>query len=173
SAEYAQVPTDGRAILYEARDELGQRLAPEEWPLIPVLSGRGDGVDARDVRLRVLDEREGGLHTSAAPLRDGDGRLGGAVGVLHDQTERRRLEHEQEEARARELAVLEVNQRLDTFVTMAAHDLRSPVAVSRIVVQRAQQLLGQAAVGTRSGSNKQTKVLANAALALATTEANL
>ncbi len=171
--EYAQVPTHGRAILYEAHDERGQRLAPEDWPLIRVLTGRVAGVDARDVRLRVLDDREVDIHTSAAPLRDGEGRLVGAVSILHDQTERRRLEREQEEARARELAVLEVNQRLDTFVTMAAHDLRSPVAVSRMVVQRAQQLLGQAAADTRSRSSKQPKMLANAALALTTTEANL
>ena len=54
-------------------------------------------------------------------------------------------QHEWEQARANELALREVNERLDTFVAMAAHDLRSPVGVSRMVVQRAQHLLRQAA----------------------------
>jgi PAS domain S-box-containing protein len=174
--DYDQVSTHGRAILYEAYDDEGQRLAPEDWPLIRVLRGLVADADARDVRLRVLDGREVDLHTSAAPLRDGAGHLVGAVSILHDQTERRRLEREREEVRARELAVREMNQRLDIFVTMAAHDLRSPVAVSRTVVQMAQALLGRATTGIRSGSRVGAKLvqsLDRAAEALATTEGNL
>src|SRR5262249_15895948 len=55
----------------------------------------------------------------------------------------------------------------------AAHDLRSPVAVSRMIVQRAQQLLGQAAAGMRTSSSKQAKAVIRAAQALAATEGNL
>ena len=149
-ADYDQVSTHGRAVLYEAYDDEGQQLAPEEWPLIRVLKGLVADAYARDVRLRVLDGREVDVHTSAAPLRDETGRLVGAVSILHDQTERRRLEREREEVRARELAVREVNQQLDLFVTMAAHDLRSPVAVSRMVVQLAQAMLQRTAADTDS-----------------------
>ncbi|HEX5439749.1 MAG TPA: PAS domain S-box protein [Ktedonobacterales bacterium] len=174
--DYAQVSTHGRAILYEAYDDEGQRLAPEDWPLIRVLRGLVADADARDVRLRVLDGREVDLHTSAAPLRDGAGRLVGAVSILHDQTERRRLEREREEVRARELAVREVNQRLDIFVTMAAHDLRSPVAVSRMVVQMARAKLERAAAGgdpEHGADSALTPALDRAAEALATTADNL
>jgi PAS domain S-box-containing protein len=175
-ADYAQVSTHGRAVLYEAFDDEGRRLAPEEWPLIRVLKGLVADADARDVRLRVLDGREVEIHTSAAPLRDGAGRLIGAVSILHDQTERRRLEREREEVRTRELAVREVNQRLDMFVTMAAHDLRSPIAVSRMVVQMALARLERAAASTdpaRGTDSTLTPALDRAAEALATTAHNL
>lgn len=172
-ADYGQVSTHGRAILYEAYDDEGQQLAPEEWPLIRVLKGLVADADARDVRLRVLDGREVDLHTSAAPLRDVTGRLVGAVSILHDQTERRRLEHEREEVRAREMAVREVNERLDTFVTMAAHDLRSPVAVSRTVVQWARTKLEQATADRDSVSGADSMLLDRATEALKTTADNL
>jgi PAS domain S-box-containing protein len=175
-AEYGQVSTQGRAVLYEAYDADGRRLAPEDWPLIRVLSGAVTDADARDVRLRVLDGREVEVHSSAAALRDEQGHLIGAVTILHDQTERRQLEREQAEAQARELAVREVNERLDIFVTMAAHDLRSPVAISRVVVQLAQALMGRASTGIRPGNrigSKLVQSLDRAAEALATTENNL
>jgi PAS domain S-box-containing protein len=173
-ADYSQASTHGRAVLYEAYDEEGRRLAPEEWPLIRVLQGLVADADARDVRLRVLDGREVNLHTSAAPLRDGSGRLIGAVSILHDQTERRRLERERAEVRTRELAMREVNQRLDIFVTMAAHDLRSPVAISRMVVHMAQARLERTAAGTDSGTDSAlTLALDRAAEALVTTTNNL
>jgi PAS domain S-box-containing protein len=98
-SEYVRLAAPDRAVLFEARDEQGDLLAPEEWPLIRVLSGRvATGSDARDIRLRTLDGRDVDLTTSAAPLRDGDGRLVGAVTILHDRTERMRLEREREEA---------------------------------------------------------------------------
>jgi signal transduction histidine kinase len=93
------------------------------------------------MRLRTLDGREVDISTSTAPLRDAAGHPLGAVTILHDQTERKRLERESEAARANELAVREVNQRLDTFVGVAAHDLRTPLAVSRMVLERAQMRL--------------------------------
>lgn len=168
--DYDQVSTHGRAVLYEAYDDEGQQLAPEEWPLIRVLKGLVADAYALDVRLHVLDGREVDVHTSAAPLRDETGRLVGAVSILHDQTERRRLEREREEVRARELAMREVNQQLDLFVTMAAHDLRSPVAVSRMVVQMAQAMLQRTAADADSNP---TPAQDRAAEALATTADNL
>lgn len=175
-ADYDQVSTHGRAVLYEAYDDEGRRLAPEEWPLIRVLQGLVADADARDVRLRVLDGREVEIHTSAAPLRDVTGHLVGAVTILHDQTERRRLEREREEVRTRELAMREVNQRLDIFVTMAAHDLRSPVAVSRMVVQLAQARLERAAADAgpaRGTDGALAPALDRAAEALKSTADNL
>jgi PAS domain S-box-containing protein len=143
-ADYAQVSTHGRAVLYEAYDEDGRRLPPEEWPLLRVLKGLVADADARDVRLRVLDGREVEVHTSAAPLRDETGRLVGAVSILHDQTERRRLERERAEAQANEVAAQEVAQHMDAFIAAASHDIRTPTTVVSIFVElalrRAKQL---------------------------------
>lgn len=98
-AAYAQLQAADRAVMYEAYDEQGHRLAPEDWPLIQVLQGHGvTGPVGRDIVLRTLDAREVDLHTSAAPLRDGEGRLLGAVTILHDLTERKRLEQERQAA---------------------------------------------------------------------------
>lgn len=97
-SHYPQLPPPDRAILYEARDEQDRPLAPDDWPLIRVLRGQVAGADTREVRLRMLDGREVEVTTSAAPLRDREGRLVGAVTILHDQTERKRLAREREEA---------------------------------------------------------------------------
>jgi PAS domain S-box-containing protein len=97
--DYARMSAPKRAVLFEARDDQGRLLTPEEWPLVRVLSGQVvSGPDTRDVRLRTLDGRDVDVTTSAAPLRDGDGRLVGAVTILHDRTERTRLVREREEA---------------------------------------------------------------------------
>jgi signal transduction histidine kinase len=90
----------------------------------------GTGPEARDIRLRALDGREVEVNNSAAPLRDREGHLVGAVCVLHDLTERNRLERERAAARADELAAREVSRRLEEFVATAAHDLRSPLAAA-------------------------------------------
>jgi PAS domain S-box-containing protein len=142
---YATQSAHERTHLYAVRDEQGHPLAPEERPLIRVLRGQVEaGAETRNIQLRTLDGREVELTVGAAPLRDEEGRLVGAVTILQDQTERNRLAREQEAARTNELALREVNERLDTFVAMAAHDLRSPVGVSQMVVHRAQDLLRQA-----------------------------
>lgn len=163
-ATYGQLDAPERAVLFEARDDQDQPLAPKDWPLIRVLQGQvGTEGEGRDVRLRMLDSREVDVHTSAAPLHDSTGRLLGAVTVLHDQTERRRLE----EARASELALREVNERLDTFATIAAHDLRSPLAATRMAVERAQRLLQRAAeAGAASDGEPQARAVAQAAWAM-------
>jgi signal transduction histidine kinase len=51
------------------------------------------------------------------------------------------LEHEREQARARQLAVWEVNRHLDDFFATAAHDIRSPVSSVTGHAQMAQRRL--------------------------------
>jgi PAS domain S-box-containing protein len=170
---YGELPALERAVLYEARDEQGNRLAPEDWPLVRVLSGKvHTGADGRDIWLRTLDGRDLFLHTSAAPLRDQEGRLVGAVTILHNQTERNRLEREREEAQARELAAQEVAQQLDQFFKMAAHDIQTPITALSGNVQLARTRLQhlEDALQTRGG---QELDLARAAAAnIARLEAN-
>ena len=141
-ANYDQLPPADRAVLFEARDDHGRPLPPQEWPLLRVLSGQAPpGGVGRAVRLRMLDGREVDVYASAAPLRDAAGHVMGAVTVLHDLTEQRRLE----EARVSEQTLREVNERLDTFVAIAAHDLRQPVTATKLRLQVAQRQVLQAA----------------------------
>jgi PAS domain S-box-containing protein len=143
-SEYTQLPVRDRLSLYKARDEQGRPLAHEEWPVVRVLRGQVSGADARELRLRALDGREVECNLSAAPLHDREGDLTGAVAVLHDQTEYKRLAEEREEARASELAAEEVAQQLNAFLAMAAHDIRTPVTVIssqvQLALRRAQRL---------------------------------
>jgi signal transduction histidine kinase len=131
------------------------------------------GPAAVDIHVRTPNGREVELRVSGAPLRDHTGQIIGAVCVYLDQTEGKQLEREREEARANERTMREVNLRLDTFVAMAAHDLRSPVAVSRMVVQVALQRLQQASTHAHSSSGRLTQAVARAAVALETTAGNL
>ncbi|HEV2458202.1 MAG TPA: PAS domain S-box protein [Ktedonobacterales bacterium] len=97
-------PVRERAPLFITRDSWGTALAPEDWPMLRVLRGEAlTGPDTMDIQVRTPDGREIYLNVSGAPLHDPTGRLFGAVGVYRDQTERRRLEREREEAlRSRE-----------------------------------------------------------------------
>jgi PAS domain S-box-containing protein len=64
--------------------------------------------------------------------------LAGAVAKLAALAiERERLLCEREEARAQELALREANQRMDDFLAVASHDLRSPLTTSSVSVQHA------------------------------------
>jgi signal transduction histidine kinase len=141
------MPADQRASLFAVYDEENHPLTNETWPLLRVLSGKVQlGIDARDVRMRTLDGREVEVNTSAAPLRDASGRLVGAVTILRDQTDERRLAREREaallgeqEARLREEVALDVNQRMGQFLATASHDLRNPVTAALGSVQMAQR----------------------------------
>ena len=76
------------------------------------------------------------------------------VAFVVDLTERKWLEREWEEARARELAVREVNRQLDEFFATAAHDIRGPVAAAKgqaqLALHRFEHLL--ASVGLATGT---------------------
>jgi PAS domain S-box-containing protein len=134
-SEYAKLSMSDRGILYETRDEQGHPLAREEWPIMRVLDGQGTEPHTREMQLRTLDGREVDVISSAAPLRDENGHLIGAVTILHDQTEQKRLAREQEEAHAHELALEDTTRRMDEFLATASHDLRTPLTVVKSQMQ--------------------------------------
>jgi signal transduction histidine kinase len=59
------------------------------------------------------------------------------VSFVVDLTERRRLERDQEEARARELAARAIARQMDQFFATASHDIRTPVTAVLGFVQLA------------------------------------
>ena len=128
-AGYESLPARERLRLLDMRDATtGAPLPFDKSPAGRALKG-GEVVTGQraDVRLRAFDGRELEVTISAAPLRDREGHVVGAVCVLHDQTERNRLAREREAARADELAAREAGRRLEEFLAIAAHDLRAPL----------------------------------------------
>jgi PAS domain S-box-containing protein len=171
--EFFQLSAEERITLYAPnapRDSRsGQVLTPEEWLAARAFVGNGDvlsTVEARDVRLRTLDGRELEVSASVAPLRDPDGQVVGVVLLLSDRTERNQLVREREEARASELALREVNQRLDTFVAVAAHDLRQPVTVTKLEIAHAQRQVQRAGAKAQQVAEKHTAPFAHVETAL-------
>ena len=140
-ADYAQQPLADRVSLFEARAEQDRPVALEDWPLVRVLSGQATGADIREIRMRTLDGRDVELSISVAPLRDGVGRITGAVGIFRDQTEQKRLAREEERARAHEKALEDTTRHMDEFLATASHDLRTPLTVVKSRVQMALRRL--------------------------------
>lgn len=76
---------------------------------------------ARDGTERPIDD-------SAAPIRDSEGNVLGAVLVFHDISERRQIERQLQE-RSERLA--ESDRRKDEFLALLGHELRNPLAPLR------------------------------------------
>jgi PAS domain S-box-containing protein len=90
---YRTLPLAERVRQQHMRNEHGQPLKTEDWPLWRML--RGDvltGSKAVDLQLRGPGGRAMLVNVSGAPMRDAEKRIIGAVCICRDVTERRRLE---------------------------------------------------------------------------------
>ncbi|HEY6406678.1 MAG TPA: PAS domain-containing protein, partial [Ktedonobacteraceae bacterium] len=97
--DYSLRVANERPSPYDVRDEQGQPLFAEQWPLLRVLSGEVlTGTTATDVIIKARDGHEIQLNVSGAPVRDQEGHIDGAVIVMRDVTERRRIEQRTQEA---------------------------------------------------------------------------
>jgi signal transduction histidine kinase len=149
---FIQLPPRERAACYDTRNEQGRLVPTEEPPFVRTLGaevGTGTGPEVRDVRMRALDGREIELNVASAPLRDREGHLAGAVVVMHDRTERNRLEGERAAARADELAAREASRRMEAFLATAVHDLRSPLTAVVGYLDLAKRQSGRLAAAAR------------------------
>jgi len=99
TASYMAQPIYESAADFHVRDEHGQLLPTERWPVYRLLQGEViTGSDAIDVIFDTPDGRQVQLSTSGAPIRDQDGNIIGVVAISHDVTERRRNERRLREA---------------------------------------------------------------------------
>ena len=87
----------------------GRPFEKEEWPLARALL-RGEIVQGEEVAYVRGDQTRGMLQISAAPIRDEQGTIVFGVAIIDDITEQKALE-----------------QRKDTFIAMASHELKTPV----------------------------------------------
>ncbi|MFO1051893.1 MAG: ATP-binding protein [Planctomycetota bacterium] len=105
----AQSRTEGRPVREVTR-------VPEVGDILTAVFASGHEQN-RELRV-VMPPRDRWIEMHAAPLRAADGEVGGAVLVLHDVTELRRLE----------------SMRRD-FVANVSHELKTPIAAIRGIVE--------------------------------------
>jgi signal transduction histidine kinase/PAS domain-containing protein len=106
--EYIARPAEERKRLLNPRDEQGQPITDEQWPLYRLLRGEKlTGKGEIDLLLRALDGRDVQVNVSGAPLRDRLGQVSGAILMMRDVTERRALERRTREALEALLAMAE------------------------------------------------------------------
>jgi PAS domain S-box-containing protein len=108
------------------RDEAGEPVPTEELPLVRAI--HGESTDNMEVYLCRPKRSEGRwAQVTARPLRDQDGGLSGAVAVLVDVTERRRMEARLQARRA-ELARFGRLVLGAEIASVTAHQLSQPLA---------------------------------------------
>ncbi|MBY0231592.1 MAG: PAS domain S-box protein [Gemmataceae bacterium] len=115
----------------------------------PVARVLREGITVGLANHTVLIHRDGSerpIEDSAAPIRDGQGKVAGVVLVFRDATERLRTEQElREKARAAEALqeqlarrveeLAEADRRKDEFLALLGHELRNPLAPIRTAVK--------------------------------------
>ena len=89
---------------------------------------RGEPVTDFECQHEILPGRRLILNVSTAPLRDEEGRIDGGVAVLHDLTERKRLE---EEAQRRDRLTA-----MGELASGVAHEVRNPLNAIGVIAQR-------------------------------------
>jgi len=92
-------------------------------------------------RIRRAD---GVYHTflvRAAPTHDTEGHVQEWVGFCTDITESSQMTRRTEEARANALALREANRRMDEFLGIASHELKTPLTGLRMGIQLAERRL--------------------------------
>jgi signal transduction histidine kinase/CHASE3 domain sensor protein len=106
---YETLPDAQRVPGLHLRDAQNRPITVDQIPPRRVMRGeRLTGAVATDLYARTPDGREIVVSASGAPIRDEQGRIGGAVVVYRDVTERRRLEQRTSDALNALLAVGEI-----------------------------------------------------------------
>jgi signal transduction histidine kinase len=107
----AALAADGResAVVLDVRLPTGERVPGPDLPLTRALE-QGETTTGAELALATRDGRSLPVIASAAPLREADGRIRGAVAVFEDISVMKQLERTREE-----------------WTAVIAHDLRQPL----------------------------------------------
>lgn len=108
STELAGEDAATRMRRFVPRDENGQPMSPERFPVTRLM--RGEVLDERhpgEMYARRVDGRERLLSVTGNPLRDDHGNIVGAVAIVSDITEQRRLLRDLAESETRYRATFE------------------------------------------------------------------
>lgn len=117
-------------------DEQGAPIPAEQTPHARFLRGEVlAGSHAIDIRIRTLDGREGELSVAGGPIRNSSGQIIGAVSVIRDVRERRRLE------RFTQDTMDGLVQMVEVLVSDREPDSPSPNQASENIMRKAATLM--------------------------------
>jgi PAS domain S-box-containing protein len=109
------------ASRFSLRDEFGVPIPHDRLPVMRVLRGEVlAGASTFDGQVGPPSNPLN-LNVTGAPIRDANGTIIGAVMVSRDVTERRRLERQAQEG------LRELNERMEAFLSIAGHEMRTPL----------------------------------------------
>jgi PAS domain S-box-containing protein/excisionase family DNA binding protein len=137
---------------YTAAEVIGRPISmliprdrPDELPSIMEQLKRGERIDHFETERVTKEGRRISVSVTISPIRNTAGRLIGASAIARDISERRQLEREraellarEQEARARSEAAVRAR---DEFLSIASHELRSPLATVKGHAQMALRRL--------------------------------
>jgi PAS domain S-box-containing protein len=121
SSDANAVDVTGLSAMFELRRPDGSPVSTNDYLVTRALT-RGEVTTDREMQIRLRDGRSVPIMGSAAPVRDQEGRITGAVAVVRDITALKDLERLREE-----------------WASIIAHDLRQPVGA---ITLTAESLLG-------------------------------
>ena len=138
----AGVPVEELVSQLEVLRVDGSARPMNESPPLRALKGeivRGEEQMVRTPRTGELRTRQ----VSSAPVRGPDGKILGAVSVVRDVTEQRRVDAQ---LRLRAEQLKDADKRKDEFIAMLAHELRNPLVPIRTAVELLKKARDQPAV---------------------------
>ena len=121
SSDADAVDIAGMGAMFEVRRPDGSPVSADDYLITRALT-RGEITTDQEMQVRLKDGRFVPIMGSAAPVRDDEGRITGAVAVVRDITALKELERLREE-----------------WASVIAHDLRQPVGAISLT---AESLLG-------------------------------
>ncbi len=92
--------------------DTGMTVRSGEWPLSRAVKS-GDTVVGGVIDIQRLDGTRGTIISSAAPIRDADGKIIGGVEVVQDITRQRKLEHD----------AIEAKEQAELYIDLLSHDI--------------------------------------------------
>lgn len=116
----------------DGSDRTGQRLTPDDWPLVRALRGQACQ-DVIEIASPTHSRQRKVYLVAGAPILGAGGQIEGAVVTATDISTQVQAEREMQEA----------HQRKDEFLAMLAHELRNPLAP----IRAAAELMGRPQAG--------------------------
>ncbi|WP_115865740.1 PAS domain S-box protein [Halorussus litoreus] len=112
--------------------DTGEPIAADEWTMARVL--RGEEIEEPDIyEIADADGKRRVVMAHGMPVREANGKVIRGVVTVTDITERREYQRQLEET----VEKLEAsNERLESFASMLAHELRNPVTIGQIYGQQ-------------------------------------